>query len=63
MYVQSWFGFIPNDFKHMARKDPNDAAAKEVLEWLDNKFDDIEEEFFGDDFLFNAGYMIFTARF
>ena len=47
----------------MARKDPNDAAAKEVLAWLDDKFDDIEEEFFGDDFLFNAGYMIFTARF
>ena len=63
MLFESWFGFIPNDFKHMARKDPNDAAAKEVLAWLDNKFDDIEEEFFGDDFLFNAGYMIFTARF
>ena len=63
MLFESWFGFIPNDFRHMARKNPNDAAAKEVLAWLDDKFDDIEEEFFGDDFLFNAGYMIFTARF
>lgn len=58
-----WFGFIPNDFKTMLQNDPTDEKAKEVLAWLDEHYDDLEEEFFDDAVLFNSGYIIYTARF
>jgi hypothetical protein len=63
LMFESWFSFIPNDFRLMLKKDPNNAKAKEVLAWVDEYYDDLEEEFFADEFLFNAGYLIYTVRF
>ncbi len=63
LLFDSWFSFIPNDFKLMLKKDPNDEKAKEVLAWVEEHYDDLEEEFFDDAVLFNSGYIIYTAKF
>lgn len=63
MLFKSWFAFVPNDFNIMLRQDPSNAKAREVMDWLNEYYDDLEEEFFGDDFIFNSGYMFFTVWF
>lgn len=63
LLFESWFKFIPNDFRLILNEDPEDETAKEVLAWVDEYYDDLEEAFFADDFIFNAGYVIYTVRF
>lgn len=58
-----WFGFIPNDFRRMLADNPSDEVAKDVLKWIDEHFDDLEERFFDMNFLFHSGYFIYTVRF
>lgn len=58
-----WFGFIPNDFRRMLADNPSDEVAKNVLEWIDEHYDDLEEKFFDMNFLFHSGYFIYTVRF
>lgn len=59
----AYFTFIPNDFKRIAKENPGNEAARDVLAWIDEHFDDMEEEFFNDDFLYNSGYMFFSVKF
>lgn len=59
----AFFTFIPNDFRRIAKEDPGNEAARDVLAWIDEHFDDMEEEFFNDDFIYNSGYMFFTVKF
>ena len=63
LLFESWFSFIPNDFSIMAKKNPENKSIAEVNKWLCEHYDDLEEAFFNDDFLFNSGYVIYTARF
>lgn len=63
LLFESWFSFIPNDFSIMAKKNPENKSTAEVNKWLREHYDDLEEAFFNDDFLFNSGYVIYTARF
>lgn len=63
LLFESWFSFIPNDFSIMAKKNPENNSIAEVNKWLREHYDDLEEAFFNDDFLFNSGYVIYTARF
>ncbi len=63
LLFESWFAFIPNDFGLMLKEDPNDATAKEVLAWVDEYYDDLEEAFFDENFIFNAGYVMYTVWF
>lgn len=63
MLFDSWFTFIPNDFKRIARQDPENESVKEILSWLDENFDDMEESFFNEDFIFNSGYIFFAVKF
>ncbi len=58
-----WFGFIPNDFKRMLADNPSDEVAKDVLKWVDEHYDDLEEKFFDNNFLFHSGYFIYSVRF
>lgn len=60
---ETWFSFIPNDFKRMLREDPNSEIAKEVIAFCDEYYDDIDEQFFSSDTIFSAGYVIYSARF
>ncbi len=59
----SWFSFIPNDFRQIADKNPLDERVKEINSWLNEHYDDLEVRFFSEDFLFNSGYVIYTVRF
>lgn len=63
LVFESWFGFIPNDFKIMLERDPQDKIAKKIIEWLDEHYDDLEEQFSQSNFIFNSGYVIYTVRF
>ena len=58
-----WFGFIPNDFRRMLAENPSDEVAKDVLKWIGEYYDDLEEKFFDDNFLFHSGYFMYTVRF
>lgn len=63
LLFESWFSFIPNDFGLTLKENPNDETAKEVLAWVDEYYDDLEEAFFDDTFIFNAGYVMYTVCF
>ena len=58
----SYFGFIPNDFRISYNKDPSKVEYKEVIEWCDTYYDDLEEAFMADDFFYNSGYFIFAIK-
>ncbi len=58
-----YFGFVPNDYKLCFRDEPGNAYYKQVVEWCDEHFDELEEDFMNDDFMFNSGYFIYTAEF
>ena len=63
MLFECWFSFIPNDFRQIAEKNPDDERVKEILEWIDEYYDDLEIKFFSEDLLFNSGYVIYTVHF
>lgn len=63
LLFECWFSFIPNDFRRMLAENPQDETAKKVLGWVDEYYDDLEEKFFDDNFLFQSGYVIYTVRF
>lgn len=60
---ECWFSFIPNDFSRMLREDPNSKKAKEVVEFCDKYYDELNEQFFSKDMLFSAGYVIYSVKF
>ena len=63
LLFEAWFGFIPNDFRLMLKEDSANKFAQQVLDWIDENYDELEEQFFEEDFLFNSGYLIYTVRF
>ncbi len=63
LLFESWFSFIPNDFKRMLRENSNSKISKEVVEFCDKYYDDLNEQFFSRDVLFSAGYVIYSVRF
>lgn len=63
MLFDCWFSFIPNDFKRIARENPDNESCKEVLSWIEENYDDLEEAFFAEDFIFNSGYLFFVVKF
>lgn len=60
---ESWFSFIPNDFSRMLREDPASKIAKEVTEFCDKHYDELNEQFFSRDVIFSAGYVIYSVKF
>ena len=63
MMFESWFSFIPNDFNRMLRENPNSKIAREVVDFCDQYYDDLYEQFFSRDVLFSSGYVIYSVRF
>lgn len=63
LLFKSWFSFIPNDFKQLLKKEPQNEKYKKIVKWIDENFDELEEEFFSEDFLFNSGYIFYTVKF
>ncbi len=60
---EMWFSFIPNDFKRILREEPDSKLAREVLEFCEEHYDDLYEQFFSHDTLFSSGYVIYSVRF
>jgi hypothetical protein len=60
---ECWFSFIPNDFSRMLREDSESKIAKEVVEFCEKHYDELNEQFFSRDVLFSAGYIIYSVRF
>ena len=60
---ESWFSFIPNDFSRMLRENPDSKIAKEVVDFCEKHYDELNEQFFSRDVLFSAGYVIYSVKF
>ena len=58
----AYFGFIPNDFKTLHKDEPDNAEYKEIVDWIEEHYDSLEEEFMEDSFFFNSGYFIYAIR-
>ena len=41
---------------------PADVKAKKEYNWLEDNNDELEEAFYQNDFFFNLGFVIFTAK-
>lgn len=60
---ECWFSFIPNDFGRMLREDPACAIAREVVDFCEKYYDEMNEQFFSRETLFNSGYVIYSVKF
>lgn len=60
---ETWFSFIPNDFKRMLREDPESKIAKDVIAFCDEYYDDLSEQYYSNETIFQAGYVIYSAKF
>ena len=60
---ECWFSFIPNDFARMLRENPSSKIAKEVVDFCNEHYDELNEQFFSRDVLFSAGYVIYSVKF
>lgn len=60
---ECWFSFIPNDFSRMLRENPDSKIAKEVVDFCEKYYDELNEQFFSRDVLFSAGYVIYSVKF
>lgn len=60
---ECWFSFIPNDFSRMLRENPESKIAKEVVDFCEKHYDELNEQFFSRDVLFSAGYIIYSVKF
>ena len=63
MLFESWFSFIPNDFGRMLRENPDSKIAREVVDFCRDHYDELNEQFFSQDTIFSAGYVIYSVRF
>jgi putative membrane fusion protein len=61
MLFESWFSFIPNDFKRMLNENPNSKIAMEVVDFCDQYYDELYEQFFSKDVIFSSGYVIYSV--
>lgn len=59
---ESWFSFIPNDFRRMLNENPRSKIAKEVVSFCEQYYDELYEQFFSKDVLFSSGYVIYSVR-
>ena len=61
-FFDTYFSFIIEDLKFMAEKYPNDKKIKEDYEWYSKNYETMEERFQSDDFFFNLGFVMYTAK-
>ena len=60
---ECWFSFIPNDFSRILREDLDSKIARTVVDFCNEHYDDLEENFFSRDTLFSSGYVIYSVKF
>ncbi len=57
-----YFDFTLGDLAIMSKKYPNDKSVQDNYKWLSNKFSDLEDKFHENNFIFNLGMVMYTAR-
>lgn len=45
MLFEAWFSFIPNDFGRMLRENPDSKISREVVDFCQNHYDELNEQF------------------
>ncbi len=58
----TYFSFILEDLKIMIDRHPDSERVKEDYDWYSENYDELEERFHSEDFIFSLGFMIYTAR-
>lgn len=58
----TYFSFIMDDCKLMFEKYPNNKNCVDNYLWYKDIYDDLEERFLDETFIFSLGFMLFTAR-
>lgn len=58
----TYFSFILDDLKIMHQRYPEDSKIQENLTWYADNYDEIEEKFHDESFMFNLGFMLFSAE-
>jgi len=62
LLFDTYFGFILSDMKKLSQEYPNNKKYVESYEWLKENFDDMEDEYHMSNFIFNVGFVIFSAK-
>lgn len=57
----TYFGFILTDMQALAQKHPENKELAENYLWLKENFDDMEDEYHISNFIFNVGFVLFSA--
>ena len=58
----TYFSFILDDSRIMVERYPNNSEYKADYDWYENIYDELEERFQEETFVFSLGFMIYTAR-
>jgi hypothetical protein len=58
----TYFSFILEELKIYVKDHPDDKRAVKDLEWYDKIYEDLEAKFQDDNFFFNLGFVLFTAK-
>ncbi len=58
----TYFSFILEELKIYVKANPEDQRAVKDLEWYDKIYEDLEAKFQDENFFFNLGFVLFTAR-
>ncbi len=58
----TYFGFIFSDMQKYAKENPENKEIAENCKWLEENFDSLEDQYHVSNFIFNVGFMIFSAE-
>lgn len=58
----TYFSFILEELKIYVKANPEDKRAVKDLEWYDAIYEDLEAKFQDENFFFNLGFVLFTAK-
>lgn len=58
----TYFGFILSDMAKLSREHPNDQTLRENYKWLEENFEELEDAYHVNNFIFNLGFLIFSAN-
>ena len=58
----TYFSFILEELKIYVKNNPDAIGAAKDLEWYDSIYESLEERFQDDNFFFNLGFVLFTAK-
>lgn len=58
----TYFSFVLEDAEIMKNRHPESRIAVDNYEWLKANYEGLEEKFQDPSFLFNVGFMLYTAK-